>query len=44
MTKREVLATIQETGYELKRTETFLPRDTIYIFTLKGRSTAVGSS
>ncbi|MCP4660699.1 MAG: class I SAM-dependent methyltransferase [bacterium] len=43
MTKREVLDTIQETGYELERTETFLPRDTIYIFKLKERSTAVGA-
>ncbi len=35
MTRREVLATIQETGYELIRTETFLPRDTIYVLKLR---------
>ncbi len=35
MTKREILATIQDTGYELIRTETFLPKDTIYVFKLR---------
>ena len=35
MTKRQILDTIQETNYELERIETFLPRDTIYIFKLK---------
>jgi precorrin-6B methylase 2 len=32
MTNREILETMVETGYELDRTETFLPRDTIYIY------------
>ncbi|MCP4900712.1 MAG: class I SAM-dependent methyltransferase [bacterium] len=32
MTNRQILETIQESGYELVRTETFLPRDTIYIY------------
>ena len=32
MSGRQVLEAIQESGYELERTETFLPRDTIYIF------------
>ena len=35
MTNREILDTLQETDYVLERTETFLPRDTIYIFKLK---------
>jgi ubiquinone/menaquinone biosynthesis C-methylase UbiE len=35
MTNREILETLQETGYVLERTETFLPKDTIYIFKLK---------
>ena len=34
MTKREILETIQKTNYKLERTETFLPKDTIYIFKL----------
>jgi len=32
MTGRQVLETIEESGYELEKTETFLPRDTIYIY------------
>ena len=32
MTKKQVLETMGETGYTLDRTETFLPRDTIYIY------------
>jgi ubiquinone/menaquinone biosynthesis C-methylase UbiE len=36
MTKKQILDTMQETDYELERIETFLPRDTIYIFKLKG--------
>ncbi len=32
MTNREILETVSETGYTLDRTETFLPRDTIYIY------------
>ena len=32
MTPGQVLETIEESGYELERTETFLPRDTIYIY------------
>ena len=32
MSGRQVLEAIQESGYELERTETFLPKDTIYIF------------
>ena len=32
MTNREILKTVSETGYSLDRTETFLPRDTIYIY------------
>ncbi len=35
MTRREILATIQETDYELVKTETFLPKDTIYVFKLR---------
>ena len=35
MTNREILETLQETGYVLERTETFLPKDTIYIFRLE---------
>jgi ubiquinone/menaquinone biosynthesis C-methylase UbiE len=35
MTNREILETLQETDYVLERTETFLPKDTIYIFKLK---------
>jgi ubiquinone/menaquinone biosynthesis C-methylase UbiE len=31
MTRRQILETIEESGYELERIETFLPRDTIYI-------------
>ena len=29
------LITVSETGYELDRTETFLPRDTIYLYKAK---------
>jgi 2-polyprenyl-3-methyl-5-hydroxy-6-metoxy-1,4-benzoquinol methylase len=36
MTNSRVLATMSETGYELDRTETFLPQDTIYIYKAKG--------
>jgi ubiquinone/menaquinone biosynthesis C-methylase UbiE len=32
MTKKQVLETMGETGYVLDRTETFLPKDTIYIY------------
>jgi tRNA A58 N-methylase Trm61 len=32
MTGEQILETIEEAGYELERTETFLPRDTIYIY------------
>ncbi len=32
MTSRQVSETMSETGYELDRTETFLQRDTIYIY------------
>jgi ubiquinone/menaquinone biosynthesis C-methylase UbiE len=32
MTNREILKTMSETGYTLDRTDTFLPRDTIYIY------------
>ncbi len=32
MTKKQVLETMDGTGYTLDRTETFLPRDTIYIY------------
>jgi len=35
MTNREILDTLQETDYVLERIETFLPKDTIYIFKLK---------
>ncbi len=31
MANRQILDTVGETGYELDRTETFLPRDTIYV-------------
>jgi len=32
MTNRQILETMGETGFELVRTETFLPKDTIYIY------------
>jgi len=32
MSDRQILETIQESGYELERTETFLAKDTIYIY------------
>ena len=32
MTNRQILETVGKTGYELDRTETFLPRDTIYVY------------
>ena len=32
MTNRQILETMGETAWELARTETFLPRDTIYIY------------
>jgi ubiquinone/menaquinone biosynthesis C-methylase UbiE len=32
MTNRQILETVGRTGYTLSRTETFLPRDTIYIY------------
>jgi ubiquinone/menaquinone biosynthesis C-methylase UbiE len=35
MTNRQILEAVSETGYELDRTETFLPRDTIYIYKAK---------
>jgi probable HAF family extracellular repeat protein len=38
MTNSRILATMSATGYELDRTETFLPRDTIYIYKAKRAS------
>ena len=35
MTGRQVLEAIEESGYELEKTETFLPRDTIYIYRVR---------
>jgi len=35
MTKKQILESLQETGYKLEKVETFLTRDTIYIFKLK---------
>ena len=35
MARSQVLETMGDTGYELVRTETFLPRDTIYIYRQK---------
>jgi ubiquinone/menaquinone biosynthesis C-methylase UbiE len=35
MTRREILETIGKTSFVLQRTETFLPKDTIYIFQLR---------
>jgi ubiquinone/menaquinone biosynthesis C-methylase UbiE len=32
MTNRQILDTMSETAWELARTETFLPRDTIYLY------------
>jgi len=32
MTNRQILEMVGETGYALDRTETFLPRDTIYLY------------
>ncbi|MCJ7625105.1 MAG: class I SAM-dependent methyltransferase [Anaerolineaceae bacterium] len=34
MTNRQILETVGKTGYELDRTESFLPRDNIYIYKL----------
>jgi ubiquinone/menaquinone biosynthesis C-methylase UbiE len=38
MTRREILETMAETTFVLERTEDFLPRDTIYIFKVRGSS------
>ena len=35
MTNRQILEAIEEAGYELERTEDFLPRDTIYIYRVR---------
>ena len=35
MSNRQILETLERTNYVLVRTETFLPKDTIYIFKLK---------
>lgn len=35
MSNRRILETLEKTDYVLERTETFLPKDTIYIFKLK---------
>jgi hypothetical protein len=35
MTNHQILEAIEESGYELERTETFLPRDTIYIYRVR---------
>jgi ubiquinone/menaquinone biosynthesis C-methylase UbiE len=35
MTRREILETIGKTSFVLERTETFLPKDTIYIFKVR---------
>jgi len=35
MTGRQVLETIEESGYELEKTETFLSRDTIYVYRVR---------
>ena len=35
MTTRQILATASEAGFELDRTETFLPRDTIYLYKVR---------
>jgi len=35
MTNRQILETMGQTAWDLARTETFLPRDTIYIYTRK---------
>jgi len=35
MTGHQVLETIEESGYELEKTETFLPRDTIYVYRVR---------
>ena len=32
MTNRQILETMGETGFDLVRTETFLPKDTIYVY------------
>jgi ubiquinone/menaquinone biosynthesis C-methylase UbiE len=41
MTNRQILETMGEAGYELDRTETFLPLDTIYIYKVKRAGTAI---
>jgi ankyrin repeat protein/protein-L-isoaspartate O-methyltransferase len=40
MTNRQILETLTGTGYALDRTETFLPRDTIYIYKMSTPSSA----
>ena len=35
MTNHQILETIEESGFEFERTETFLPRDTIYIYRVR---------
>jgi len=35
MTGRQILEIIEESGYELEKTETFLPRDTIYVYRVR---------
>ena len=35
MSNRQILDTLEEMDYVLESTETFLPKDTIYIFKLK---------
>ena len=35
MTTQQILATASEAGFELDRTETFLPRDTIYLYEVR---------
>jgi ubiquinone/menaquinone biosynthesis C-methylase UbiE len=35
MTNRQILETIEESGYELERTEDFLPRDTIFVYRVR---------
>jgi len=35
MSNRQILDTIQKTSFSIEKTETFLPRDTIYIYNLK---------
>ena len=41
--KDEILRRVKNTGFELEKIETFLPRDNIYIFQMKGTGSPLGN-